>query len=336
MSVRNRSRRGFTLIELLVVIAIIAVLIALLLPAVQQAREAARRTQCKNNLKQFGLALHNYESSHRVFPPAAISVDANLEVYATAHVMLMPYYDQANLETLWNKDLPFQNQSPGVLKTIVPMFLCPSNSKEPVFELAVLAMIGYPTMYGTTDYVYSKGPSDGWCLAPHKPPANVQGAFWVNEGIRFGRVTDGTSNSFCMGEGAGGDAWPLCHGAGCTTVFNGPLGVMPASGLWPIMGVGSAPFAGAGIVLSGLWASTAEPPNKWPVTDSFIDVGNSTDCRASWQGGTHSTANFRSDHTGGLHILYLDGGVRFISENIDLPTYRALSTIAGGEVAVTP
>jgi prepilin-type processing-associated H-X9-DG protein len=72
------------------------------------------------------------------------------------------------------------------------------------------------------------------------------------------------------------------------------------------------------------------------VTDSFIDVGASSDCRASYQGGTHSTANFRSDHTGGVHMLYIDGGVRFISENIDLPTYRALSTIAGGEAAAAP
>jgi hypothetical protein len=106
--------------------------------------------------------------------------------------------------------------------------------------------------------------------------------------------------------------------------------------MWPIMGVGSAPFQGAGLIIAGLWACTVERPNKWPVTDSFIDVGASSDCRASYQGGTHSTANFRSDHTGGVHMLYIDGGVRLINENIDLPTYRALSTIAGGEVAAAP
>lgn len=333
---RAIARRGFTLIELLVVIAIIAVLIALLLPAVQSAREAARRTQCKNHLKQFGLALHNYESTHTVFPPGFISDDSKLEAYATAHVMLMPYFEQENLRNLWDPNQPFQAQAPGVIATVVPMFLCPSNAKDGARNWPELAGFGMPTVYGTTDYIYSKGATDGWCLAPSKPPANLRGSFWVNEGIRFARVTDGTSNSFCMGEGAGGDRWLLCRGAGCTTVFSGPMGKQPATGLWGVSGIGSTGFSGAGAIIAGLWGCTIERPNKWPVTDSWIDVANPSDCRPTTQGGTHSTANFRSDHTGGVHFLLIDGSVRFISENIDLFLYRDLSTIAGGEAVTMP
>lgn len=333
---RTTIRRAFTLIELLVVIAIIAILIALLLPAVQSAREAARRTQCKNHLKQFGLALHNYESTHGVFPPAAISNDAKLDVYATAHVMLMPFFEQGNLQELWNADVPFQSQNPGVVATVVPMFLCPTNAKEGTHELPILASIGYPTVYGATDYLYSKGPSDGWCLAPAKPPHSIRGSFWVNEGIRLGHVTDGTSNSFCMGEGAGGDRWPLCRGAGCTTAYIGPIGPQLATSVWPIMGVGSIGFSSNGILTAGLWGTTREPMNKNPVTDSWIDVSNAGDCRSSDNGGTHSTANFRSDHTGGGHFLFIDGSTRLVSETVDMTVYRATSTIAGGEVATAP
>src|SRR5438309_1662617 len=105
--VRNigTRRRGFTLIELLVVIAIIAVLIALLLPAVQQAREAARRTQCKNNLKQLGLAMHNYHDVHSCFPPAGIFLDQTTNVWHSFHTYLLPYIDQNNVYQEFKIDL---------------------------------------------------------------------------------------------------------------------------------------------------------------------------------------------------------------------------------------
>ena len=336
MPKRTGLPRGFTLIELLVVIAIIAVLIALLLPAVQAAREAARRTQCKNNLKQFGLALHNYHSAHRTFPPGAIANDATLDVYSTAHVMLMPFFEQTNLHGLYDPDLPFQLQEPGVVETVVPMFLCPTNAKEDRLEIPLLALIGYPSVYGATDYVYSKGASDGWCIAPGRLPADLQGAFWMNYSIPISRMTDGTSNSFSMGEGAGGDRWPLCRGAGCTTIYNGPFGQQPATGTWAINGIGSAMFSSAGVLVAGLWGCTVEPANKWPVTDSWFDGPDLGSCASSAQGSLDSTANFRSDHTGGVHFLFGDGGVRFVSETIDMTVYRGLSTISGSEVVQVP
>ena len=135
---RQPSHRAFTLIELLVVIAIIAVLIALLLPAVQQAREAARRTQCKNNLKQFGLALHNYHDTHLLFPSAVFWTDANRDGQADTDVghwawgtMVLPFLEQGNLFTRLRAGAltPLQSHtaSPGILKTSLPVFLCPTD-----------------------------------------------------------------------------------------------------------------------------------------------------------------------------------------------------------------
>ena len=119
-------RRGFTMIELLVVIAIIAILVALLIPAVQQAREAARRTQCKNNLKQLGLALHNYESSFRGLPPATVFDAATQTVYANANTLLLPCLDQAPLYNSYNMNVSWLMQTPAIARTLVPSLVCPS------------------------------------------------------------------------------------------------------------------------------------------------------------------------------------------------------------------
>src|SRR5436190_1292958 len=126
---KKQSVRGFTLIELLVVIAIIAVLIALLLPAVQQAREAARRTQCKNNMKQMGLGLYNYESTHRVFPPARIDLTGppGPAIYQTRWITLcLPYFDQANVYSLYNFNQAwFDTANIPATSAKIAMFLCP-------------------------------------------------------------------------------------------------------------------------------------------------------------------------------------------------------------------
>src|SRR5579872_536707 len=139
---RNR-RRGFTLIELLVVIAIIAVLVSLLLPAVQQAREAARRSQCKNNLKQFGLAMHNYLSSYSVFPLCGSSTVNSMSV----HTFLLPSLDQGPLYNQINFNVIWSDPSNAVpLAAVVPMFLCPSDSPDAI-----------PAGWAGTNYRASQG-----------------------------------------------------------------------------------------------------------------------------------------------------------------------------------
>jgi prepilin-type N-terminal cleavage/methylation domain-containing protein len=330
------SEKGFTLVELLVVIAIVGILVAMLLPAVQAAREAARRTQCTNNLKQFGLALHSYESTHRSLPPGNIVSPDGSTVYANGLVMLFPYFEQANLASLYDPTQPWFMHASNVAKTAIPLFVCPSNSKPNPFTVTGFSAFGVPVgdTFGATDYVFCKGSGDANCMERLSPAE--RGAFFTNRGTRLAQILDGASNTIAMGEGAGGGRWLLCRGAGCTIPFNGVHGQVPATNPWITGGLGASFLESAGILVSGIWGCTVEPPNKSPVTDSFIDLAAIHDCRSSANGGPHSTANFRSDHSGGVFFLFADDSVHFIPERIDLLTYRRLSTIAEGLPAALP
>ena len=338
MSLLRRGSRGFTLIELLVVIAIIGILVALLLPAVQQAREAARRVQCRNNLKQFGLALHNYESTHRVITPGTVVTANGMEAHASANSLLLPYFEQSPLGDRYDPHVAWWNQTPEVARTVVPVFLCPSNAKPSHVVLPFLVTVfNFPVgdTLATSDYIYSRGTSDALCLPPVFP-ANVRGMFDVNHVVRMRDITDGTSQTFGVGEGAGGAHWPLCRGAGCTTPWPDPANPQPAGYGWLFGSVSSPIPLPVPYTTSAMWGCTFEPLNKKPVTDSFVDITALADCRASAAGGPHSVANFRSDHEGGGHFLFGDGSVHFVSENIDRDLYRGLSTIAGNEVISWP
>ncbi|NUQ65306.1 MAG: DUF1559 domain-containing protein [Pirellulales bacterium] len=330
------AKRAFTLVELLVVIAIIGTLIALLLPAVQAAREAARRLHCTDNLKQFGLALHNYHTAHRTFPPGLIMTPNPLAGYANANTMLLPYFEQDNLGNLYDQRRPFHEQSPSVARTVIPLFLCPSNSKENLLDLPQLAPWALPvgTTFAATDYLYSKGPNDAWCLPAGNMPVAERGVFTMNWPTRIADIRDGTSSTMAMGEGAGGSRWPLCRGAGCTTPYVGPYGSAPATQPWIAGATGTVMTVSIGFITGSVWGSTAERPNKSPVTDTYVDISQWGNCTSSAGGGPHSTANFRSDHPGG--VLVADGSARFLSETIDMPLYRRLSTIAEGLPAEMP
>lgn len=332
------KRRGFTLIELLVVIAIMAILIALLLPAVQQAREAARRTQCRNNLKQFGLALHNYHDVHQTLPPGGIVVPLPppdfVGGWANANALLLPYFEQANLYRLYQSELRWDQQSPQLARTVIPTFVCPSSPGsnpivQPLFGPGALDF-GTGDTYGVTHYLFSKGATDVWCL-PANQPNNERGMFDLTRATKFRDVTDGLTNTFAMGEGD--TAASVCHGTGCTTPASTLTGAEArAEQGWIIAEMNYDIVVSMGLVGGSIFGCTVEPLNKSPVTDTSAVFSALSDCRSSLNGGPHSTSNFRSAHEGGAFFLMGDGSARYVSENMDIGVYRASSTVRGGEL----
>ena len=235
-------RRGFTLVELLVVIAIIGVLVALLLPAIQAAREAARRANCVSNLKQFGIALMNYHDQLKTFPAGACNNWANgpanaAHVYASPHAMLLPYFEEASLHNLYNQKLAWFFQRPDVADRVIPVFVCPSYSGEnPVLDKVLNQVLLFaahdpplrPVLYkqsqtlGVTTYSVCKGVTDAWCYSstgtaktytPPGPPwvknESERGMFDINWAVPIRKISDGTSKTIAVGESTGGLAWPV-------------------------------------------------------------------------------------------------------------------------------
>jgi prepilin-type N-terminal cleavage/methylation domain-containing protein/prepilin-type processing-associated H-X9-DG protein len=237
----SRRRAGFTLVELLVVIAIIGILIGLLLPAVQAAREAARKAQCLNNLKQFGLAHHNYLSAMSVFVPGgitpAMASSANYgRFFASPCTMLLPYFEGGAAAAMYNSSQFWYNQPQVVANQVVNTFVCPSDDKDnPIYSPALdygtttisatfpvpsptgqqggLASAGTMTtfngFFGALDYLLCSGVSDAFCDTPTAVPGWERGMFAANLLNTPQSVTDGLSNTFMMGEGAQGSRYQL-------------------------------------------------------------------------------------------------------------------------------
>ena len=315
-SFRRHRGRGFTLIELLVVIAIIAVLIALLLPAVQQAREAARRVQCKNNLKQIGLAIHNYESSLRLFPPGRLG----FPMVFSAQAQLLPYMDGSSLYNLldFNKAPNFgtpsapMTQNEIAARTTISGYLCPSDFGQ---------INGND--FGPTNYVACAGSGTGTANSIN----TGNGVMYSRSKIRPRDVLDGMSNTVCFSEqmlGIGGN--PSSTGASPQDASGEMLelvGATPTTAAACVPGGGTWSGMRGAKWLNGHYGDTLYNHFYGPNSRQF-DCGNKSH--------NFGLTAARSRHTGGVHVLLCDGSARFISENIDLTIWRGLGTRAGGEV----
>jgi prepilin-type N-terminal cleavage/methylation domain-containing protein len=194
---RLPRRAAFSLVELLVVIAIIGVLVGLLLPAVQAAREAARRASCGNNLRQFGLALLNYEGTNGRLPPGlrAKPPFGPTDLTANATTLLLPYFEASPLASRYYVTRPYWEQPHDVLSAPVPTFTCPSNGYQD-YQNPIFASLGLPVpdRLATSDYIYNRGATDGWCVTLEYPPELV-GPFTIGVEYRLREIEDGTSRT---------------------------------------------------------------------------------------------------------------------------------------------
>ena len=297
-------RRGFTLVELLVVIAIIGILIALLLPAVQAAREAARRSQCTNNLKQLGLAMHNYHDTHKVFP-YGYRGSGTFHDRGTWMQQMLPYIEQGPLYDKYMADgQHYVMDSPrGIKDVVIGSLTCPSDGEAPGQgggggpRGAPADVPGFQGNYVVCTGDTNPGTGGG-----------LRGIFYYHSKTKFAYIYDGTSNTLLASEVI-------------IRPYNTSWGWGGGGGYW-----GGAPHASYGF-------TTVEPPNS-PLSDQVYACKSTTHPEApctSVAGGTRYNYA-RSYHPGGVNVALADGSIRFVSETINLITWRSLGTRAGEEV----
>jgi prepilin-type N-terminal cleavage/methylation domain-containing protein len=356
----SRGRKAFTLIELLVVIAIIAILIALLLPAVQQAREAARRTQCKNNLKQLGLAIHNYHDVYNLIPMGSGNNGGPAGRRHSAYVGLLPYFEQAALFQLISSGgtaasvngtqnyapfdfVPWDNNHKAVV-TKLPAILCPSDGDSQS-----------QTPRGGTNYGFSRG-DQSWDTCPQwngNGGRGLRGAFVGGQAVSgthgFRDVVDGLSNTVFMAERIKGKpgALKVTDGGIDATLGQATYRANAATCLATAGTNGAGVYNTPGSVRNYAGARWIDGTNTMTGITTILGP-NKPSCTDPGNDDRDGIFDPTSLHTGGAQILLGDGGVRFISDNINTgnttagsPTgsqtspygvWGALGSIAGGEV----
>lgn len=323
--ISHSRRHAFTLVELLVVIAIIGILVALLLPAVQAAREAARRMSCGNNLKQMGLALHNYHDTYKAFPPSALLPNGATADSFSPQARLLSFLEQENLQDLIDWNISYASQ-PVVTKQRIATYVCPSDVGDR--ERPDGALTHYPLSYGIN--------VGTWFVFDPTSRTGGNGIASPNGRINFASVTDGTSNTLAFGEVK---AWtPYLRDGGTPNGLGIAIPSTPAAVV--AYGGNFRPDSGHTEWVDGRAHQTGFTGTFPPNTKVIYNNGGKdydVDFNSSREGKTinlttYAVVTSRSYHPGGTQVGLVDGSVRFAAETVDLSVWRGYATRNGGEV----